>query len=88
MVSEDAPDKILYDGLERFSDLCPCGHTRADHVVDPRATTVFAVSDCNRQHHGKHRAHRGSQGGMDKRCDCPKCACKRFGNAAPLGGEN
>jgi len=36
------------DREARFSDRCGCKHSRADHLVDKqRATTVYAVSDCD-----------------------------------------
>lgn len=31
----------------KFSDLCAnCGHTRAQHLVDPRALNLFATDEC------------------------------------------
>ena len=53
MIRKDAdsdPVRLLFPDIpEKWSDSCSsCIHTRADHVVDPKAVAnLFAVSNCN-----------------------------------------
>lgn len=63
----EGPKRILYpshNGIvvgEKFSDKCGrCGHSRADHLVQG-ATTLDAVTDCNRC--GKYDGDYGEGGG-------------------------
>ena len=73
LVAPEYDDRVV---SEQFSDKCPCGHTRADHLVTnhPQGITVYATARCNATSHDlQKRCKRLVQ------CECPPCPCEQFG---------
>lgn len=57
----------------RFSDLCNnCGHSRADHLVNPAALNLQALSDCNRE------TRRYGEIGDTEKIVIEECDCERW----------